>query len=116
MNIRDGSITVSNLEAALEYAELGFRVFPCQPDGKAPATEHGCLDATTDEKQIEAWWTKDPSLNVAIATEGLLVLDVDPEGKPLAGNHRAARPAATVRSHARRGKVPIIGSGKMESS
>jgi hypothetical protein len=72
---------VSNLEAALEYAELGFRVFPCQPNGKAPATEHGCLDATTDEKQIEAWWTKDPSLNVAIATEGLLVLDIDPQGK-----------------------------------
>ncbi len=71
-----------NLEAALSYAELGYRVFPCRPGGKEPATAHGCLDATTDPGRIEAWWSANPSYNVAISTDGLLVLDIDPAGKP----------------------------------
>lgn len=70
------------LDAALQYAELGYRVFPCVPNGKPPATKHGCLDATTDEAQIQAWWAENPAYNVAVATDGLLVLDIDPDGKP----------------------------------
>lgn len=70
-----------SLDAALAYAELGYRVFPCVPNGKKPATQHGCLDATTNEDQIQAWWTENPDLNVAVATDGLLVLDIDPLGK-----------------------------------
>lgn len=65
------------LQAALYYAELGYRVFPCAPGAKAPVTEHGFHDATTDATQIEAWWTNRPSANVAIATQGLMVIDVD---------------------------------------
>ena len=42
------------LQAALRYAELGYPVFPCVPRGKAPATAHGFLDATTDAGQITA--------------------------------------------------------------
>src|SRR5688572_5749458 len=59
----------------LRYAELGYRVFPCA--GKTPLTPHGCKDATSDSTQIEAWLSKWPKSNWAIATDGLLVVDVD---------------------------------------
>lgn len=65
------------LDAALRYAELGYRVFPCVPGKKTPLTAHGFKDASTDPEQIRAWWAEHPLANVAIATEGLLVLDVD---------------------------------------
>lgn len=96
------------LEAALQYAGRGWRVFPlhtvdrtgqctcghaCGSPGKHPRTRSGLKDATLDAAAIEAWWQKWPDANVAIATgSGLVVLDVDgPEGlaelqalKPLA--------------------------------
>lgn len=82
------------LQAALEYARKGWAVFPCIPpkrntrgevlqDGKAPATPHGFLDATTNEKQIKRWWNENPNYNIACATGdasgGLLVIDGDQE-------------------------------------
>lgn len=70
------------LEAALTYAGMGFAVFPCKPGDKAPACEHGLLDATTDEDQIERWWSENPTANVAIATAGLLVVDIDGKNNP----------------------------------
>ena len=70
-------------EAALRYAEFGYRVFPCIPGGKTPRTEHGFHDATADPAQVERWWSECPSANIGFATEGFLVLDVDPiEGHP----------------------------------
>lgn len=68
----------SLFEAALRYAELGYPVFPCAPARKEPLTPNGHLDATTDPTQIEQWWSARPNANVAIATAGLLVVDVDP--------------------------------------
>jgi hypothetical protein len=65
------------LTAALRYAELGYAVFPCAPGGKTPLTKHGFQDASTDQAQIAAWWSLHPSANIAIATTGLLVVDVD---------------------------------------
>jgi len=66
------------VNTALQLAELGYRVFPCTPGKKAPATAHGCLDATSDEDQIVAWWTENPEYNLGLSTDGLLVVDVDP--------------------------------------
>jgi hypothetical protein len=65
------------LSSALQYAELGYAVFPCAVGAKRPLTSHGVLDATTDAEQIEAWWTATPTANVAISTAGLLVVDFD---------------------------------------
>lgn len=65
------------LAAALRYAELGFPVFPCAPGRKTPLTRNGFHDATTDAEQIEAWWQRYPSANIAIPTAGLVVIDVD---------------------------------------
>jgi hypothetical protein len=66
-------------EAAHRYADGGWHVFPAEPGGKRPATEHGFLDATTDHRQIQAWWRAEPRANVAIATgkPGPDVVDVD---------------------------------------
>lgn len=64
-------------DAALYYSELGYPVFPCVPGQKQPLTPNGFKDATTDADTIEGWWAQYPMANVAIATEGLLVVDVD---------------------------------------
>lgn len=68
------------LQAALWYAELGYPVFPCAPGRKQPLTEHGLLDATTDQEQIERWWSESPDANIAIRTDGLVVIDIDGDG------------------------------------
>jgi len=70
---------VSKLDAALNLAGKGLHVFPCEPNQKRPATQHGFLDATTDPAQIRAWWGQNPDYNPAIATgpSGLLVVDLD---------------------------------------
>ncbi len=75
-----GGPTNAKLHAALWYAELGYAVFPCAPGRKAPLTEHGLLEATTDADQIAAWWTQHPDANIAIRTDGLVVIDIDGEG------------------------------------
>src|SRR5262245_29802883 len=72
------------LQAALRYADFGYRVFPCRPGGSRPLTEHGFHDATTDAAQLERWWARHPSANVALSAQGLLVVDRDPlaDGTP----------------------------------
>ena len=67
------------LAAALRYAQADWPVFPCITGEKAPATEHGFLDATTDPDKITWWWSRNPHRNVAIATgtPGPDVLDVN---------------------------------------
>jgi hypothetical protein len=65
------------LDAALRYAELGYRVFPCWPGTKKPIPENGFYGASSDPAQIEVWWKEHPLANVAMPTEGLLGLDID---------------------------------------
>ena len=71
-------------------AARGWPVFPCQAGQKTPATAHGHLDATTEPRQITAWFGRHPDWNLAIATgaPGPDVLDVDDHGP--AGNGYAA--------------------------
>lgn len=68
------------MDAALEYAAKGWHVFPCRPGAKAPCTEHGIKDATTDAGTIRAWFTRWPTANLALACgpeSGVFVVDVD---------------------------------------
>lgn len=70
---------MSMLKAALAYSLQGLPVFPCQGKKPFPGTR-GFLDATTDMKQIEAWWTATPDANIGIATgkkAGFVVIDID---------------------------------------
>lgn len=65
------------LQAALEYAGMGYSVFPCIRGEKKPLTPNGCLDATTNEDQIIEWWEQNVFANIGISTKGLLVVDID---------------------------------------
>jgi len=77
MNAADfDSLTV--LEAALAYARLGLKVLPVSRTTKAPLVAHGAYEATGDEETIRSWWKNWPEANLAIALEGLVVVDVDP--------------------------------------
>jgi hypothetical protein len=79
-------MTDTTLRQALAYSRHGWPVFPCLPDQKIPATQHGHQDATTDEQQITGWFGRGFAWNLAIATgaPGPDVLDVDQHGP--AGN------------------------------
>jgi len=68
------------LEAALKYADRGWKVFPCRPKLKVPLTSHGVNDATDNHDTIKAWWTRWPDANIALACgkgSGVYVVDVD---------------------------------------
>src|SRR3974390_2730848 len=90
-------------EAALIYAQAGFRVFPthtirngvctcggakqCAP-GKHPIgtlVPRGVLDASAETEVIKRWWAQKPGANVGIAAgkgSGVVVLDVEgPQGE-----------------------------------
>ncbi len=75
----------SLLDAALEYAEKGWPVFPCRPRGKVPLTPRGFKDATTDPAMIRTWWARWPDANIGMPTgptSGIVVIDIDcGEGK-----------------------------------
>jgi hypothetical protein len=88
---------ISQRDAALQYAEKGWPVFPCTLD-KLPCIEGGFLGSTCDAAQIRRWWTRWPDASIGSATgavsgqvgmtikgktiahlgNGAIVLDVDP--------------------------------------
>jgi Bifunctional DNA primase/polymerase, N-terminal len=80
-------MTDATLRQALAYARCGWPVFPCLPGQKIPATQHGYLDATTDEQQITEWFGRGQRRNLAIASglPGPDVLDVDQHGEAGSG-------------------------------
>jgi len=61
----------------LHYARLGYKVFPCLPMRKRPATADGLYNATSDEEQIRQWYQEMPRANWAINCEDLIVIDCD---------------------------------------
>ncbi|MAT16314.1 MAG: hypothetical protein CMJ46_13710 [Planctomyces sp.] len=69
--------SLSPHEAAIQLAELGYRVFPVVPGKKVPLTQNGFKAATTDPGQIDAWWEQQPRANIGVPTGTLFVLDVD---------------------------------------
>ena len=65
---------------AIEAAELGYRIFPCAPDGKRPLIKAWPDNATSDIDKIRDWWAKTPAANVGLPTgsvNSIFVLDVD---------------------------------------
>ncbi len=85
----------NKLECALNYASLGWSVFPCHSirdgkctcnnpscdkQGKHPRTLHGFKDGTTDPDRIREYWAMFPDSNIGCATgavSGFFVLDLD---------------------------------------
>lgn len=89
---------MSVAEAALAYATSGLAVLPlhhpiprpggeagcscgdvaCGAIGKHPRTLHGLHDASTNPRQVAAWWRRWPQANIGLVTGGRFdVLDVD---------------------------------------
>jgi Bifunctional DNA primase/polymerase, N-terminal/Primase C terminal 1 (PriCT-1) len=82
--------------AALQLAQRGLAVFPCQPRGKEPACDTGLHAATTNVERINRWWQAFPDLNIGVAS-GVFVLDIDGENGEgsllkLEGEHGALPP------------------------
>src|ERR1035437_5467647 len=70
--------TLMSLDAALQYAERGWSVFPLLPRSKVPATQHGFKDSSKDPEAILSMWGARTNLNIGIATgETFWVLDID---------------------------------------
>ena len=87
-----------NMKAhALRYARIGLAVVPmhtvnnrvcscskgskCKSPGKHPWSSNGVKGATTNRKQIRAYWNAHPAANIGVAcgTESkILALDIDP--------------------------------------
>jgi P4 family phage/plasmid primase-like protien len=68
-------------QAACDYAEMGFSIFPLIPRTKIPAIEGGFTNADDDWEFACYWWMEHPYHNIGIATgaasNGLVVVDVD---------------------------------------
>lgn len=69
------------LQAALKYAQQGWHVLPLKARDKTPLIERGVKAASSDPKQVAAWWKKWPTANVGVACgpSGLVVVDLDGE-------------------------------------
>mgnify|MGYP006089159805 CR=1 FL=1 len=75
-------MSFKNKQAALSYANRGWKVFPITPNLKTPLTAlapHGYKNATFDLAIIEQWWTEHPTANIGLNLEasGLVCVDVD---------------------------------------
>src|SRR5580698_6159793 len=75
-------MSTSQSDFALQLAENGFCVFPCEVNGKLPTIKDYPHRATIDAAQIRSWWNGKQK-NIGISTshfgagEALLVLDID---------------------------------------
>lgn len=87
-----GPIPLDLRTAALQYASIGWPVFPLLPQEKRPdgrrnvgidnvtMAPQGLKNATTDAGQIERWWKASPEANIGLATGHCFdVLDIDGE-------------------------------------
>lgn len=93
MTTLDGEVAVQDpkvnpfLQAALQYAKIGWLVFPLVPGDKTPIKRFsGAHEATTDADLIKEWWGIVPNANVGIATghrSRLHVIDVDAADSPV---------------------------------
>ncbi len=95
------------LRAALDYASRGWPIFPLIPGTKEPFEgSAGVLDATTDAKQIRAWWTEHPQANIGldVGGAGMMALDLDPGHDPAALDAAVGgRPGTPLRQRTPRG-------------
>lgn len=69
------------LQAAVSYAERGWKVFPLMPGTKRPYPgSAGFEDASSDPDTVRDWWVLNPEANIGLATgaaSGVYVVDVD---------------------------------------
>lgn len=67
-------------QAALDYAQRGWAVFPLQERSKEPAVAGAYKAATSNMATVLAWWARWPDANIGLATgrvSGVWVIDLD---------------------------------------
>ena len=82
---------MNNLEAALAYIQPNenrpaLRIFPCRSRDKKPCISEWQHMATTEEETIRKWWRIWPDANIALFTQGFVVLDIDEHDKQESGH------------------------------
>ncbi len=84
----ENGVGASKLQAALDWAARGFKVFPLRPRSKLPLQKGWYDIATSDPETIRALWV-DPvtgwenDYNIGCLTDDLIVVDIDVKnGKP----------------------------------
>jgi hypothetical protein len=82
LNLKDRAMNSDLKNAAIEYAQRGWKVFPVAHNHKHPhpyLSKGGYKCATNDLSTIKAWWTADPKANIglSLADSGLVCLDAD---------------------------------------
>ena len=84
MSVADAPTETGNqaLDAALTYANYGYRVIPIGPGTKHPPLPEWQNQATTNPDTIRLWWRNNPNYGVGIATghyngRWLFCVDVD---------------------------------------
>lgn len=74
-----GMPDLNMIDAALQYAKKGWPVFPCSRWDKAPLTQHGFKDATTDPEKIKRRFAAGAMIGVPTGKGiGAFVLDINP--------------------------------------
>lgn len=79
-NTTSGTAPSKVLLAALEYVEIGWPVFPCNPLDKRPLTTHGFKDATLDPNIVRSWWQQWPNAMIGVpmgSRSGVFCVDLD---------------------------------------
>lgn len=68
--------------AAEEYARRGWYIFPIEPRGKKPMTEHGLKDASTNLDTVRRWWKQHPRANIGLncGKSQVVAIDLDKRG------------------------------------
>jgi hypothetical protein len=75
-------MTSDLMNAAIEYAQRGWKVFPLKKNSKVPhpkLSKGGFKCATNNVELIKVWWKIDPHANIglSLADSGLVCLDAD---------------------------------------
>ena len=72
----------SMMDAAIQYAAMGWYIFPLKPNTKQPVIKAWNIKASNNANQIRFWWSKWPDANIGILMgnkSGLFAVDIDPK-------------------------------------
>ena len=70
------------MDAAIQYAAMGWYIFPLKPNTKQPVIKAWNIKASNNANQIRLWWSKWPDANIGILMgnkSGLFAVDIDPK-------------------------------------
>jgi len=81
-NLIQTVVKPSMLDAALQYAAMGWYVLPLKPKSKEPLIKVWPKKSSNNTDQIRFWWSRWPDANIGIlmgSKSGLFAVDIDPK-------------------------------------